>query len=163
MPEATSLAAALADGARQLHDVDALRSATGTWTGLRPGGGNVLHTFRLVHGRGEAGFDEAEVMVEGEWECAGAAHAPLEPHAALAEWNDGRLTVWTGTQTPFNVRRELAATFGLDEGGVRVVSPPMGGSFGAKTFTRIEAIAAALARKAGRCQCASCCPATRCS
>ena len=104
--------------------------------------------FRLVHGRGEAGFDEAEVIVEGEWECAGAAHAPLEPHAALAEWSDGRLTVWTGTQTPFNVRRELAGTFALDEGDVRVVSPPMGGSFGAKTFTRIEAIAAALARKA---------------
>ena len=113
-------------------------------------GGNVLHTFRLLHGRGEAGFDEAEVVVEGEWECAGAAHAPLEPHAALAEWSDGRLTVWTGTQTPFNVRRELAWAFGLDEADVRVVSPPMGGSFGAKTFTRIEAISAALARKAGR-------------
>ena len=108
----------------------------------------MLHTFRLLHGRGEAGFDEAEVIVEGEWECAGAAHAPLEPHAALAEWSDGRLTVWTGTQTPFNVRRELAAAFALDEADVRVVSPPMGGSFGAKTFTRIEAIAAALARKA---------------
>ena len=148
LPEATSLAAALADGAPQLHELDELRGAAGTWTGLRPGGGNVLHTFRLVHGRGEAGFDEAEVTVEGEWECAGAAHAPLEPHAALAEWSDGRLTVWTGTQTPFNVRRELAGAFALDEGDVRVVSPPMGGSFGAKTFTRIEAIAAALARKA---------------
>ena len=63
--------------------------AAGAWTGLRPGGGNVLHTFRLVHGRGEAGFDEAEVTVEGEWECAGAAHAPLEPHASLAEWRTG--------------------------------------------------------------------------
>ena len=58
--------------------------------------------------------------------------------------------MWTGTQTPFNVRRELAGAFGLDEADVRVVSPPMGGSFGAKTFTRIEAIAAALARKAAR-------------
>jgi CO/xanthine dehydrogenase Mo-binding subunit len=148
LPDATSLDAALADGAPQLHDVDELRRAAETWSGLRPGGGNVLHTFRLVHGRGEAGFDEAEVTVEGEWECAGAAHAPLEPHAALAEWSDGRLTVWTGTQTPFNVRRELAGTFALDEENVRVVSPPMGGSFGAKTFTRIEAVAAALARKA---------------
>ena len=117
--------------------------------GPAPGEGNVLHSFTLLHGRGEAGFDEAEVVVEGEWECAGAAHAPLEPHAALAEWSDGRLTVWTGTQTPFNVRRELAAAFALDESRVRVVSPPMGGSFGAKTFTRVEAIAAALARKAG--------------
>jgi CO/xanthine dehydrogenase Mo-binding subunit len=150
LPEATTLDAALADGAPQLHEIDELRRAEGTWSGLRPGGGNVLHSFRLLHGRGEAGFDEAEVTVEGEWECAGAAHAPLEPHAALAEWSDGRLTVWTGTQTPFNVRRELAGAFGLEEGAVRVVSPPMGGSFGAKTFTRVEAIAAALARKAAR-------------
>ena len=148
LPGATSLDAALAEGAPQLHPVEELRDAAGTWTGLRPGGGNVLHTFRLLHGRGEAGFDEAEVIVEGEWECAGAAHAPLEPHASLAEWSEGRLTVWTGTQTPFNVRRELASAFALDESDVRVISPPMGGSFGAKTFTRVEAIAAALARKA---------------
>jgi CO/xanthine dehydrogenase Mo-binding subunit len=48
------------------------------------------------------------------------------------------------------VRRELASAFALDESAVRVISPPMGGSFGAKTFTRVEAIAAALARRAGR-------------
>jgi CO/xanthine dehydrogenase Mo-binding subunit len=147
LPDATSLAVALGEDAPALHDVGALREATGTWSGLRPEGGNVLHTFRLVHGRGEAGFDDAEVVVEGVWECAGAAHAPLEPHASLAEWSDGRLTVWTGTQTPFNVRRELASAFSLDEEAVRIISPPMGGSFGAKTFTRVEAIAAALARK----------------
>jgi CO/xanthine dehydrogenase Mo-binding subunit len=150
LPDATSLAVALGDGAPELHDVGALRDATGAWSGLRPEGGNVIHRFRLVHGRGEAGFDDAEVVVEGVWDCAGAAHAPLEPHASLAEWSDGRLTVWTGTQTPFNVRRELASAFGLDEHAVRVVSPPMGGSFGAKTFTRVEAIAAALARKSER-------------
>jgi CO/xanthine dehydrogenase Mo-binding subunit len=150
LPEATTLDDALAGGAPHVHEIDELHRAEGTWSGLRPGGGNVLHSFHLVDGRGEAGFDEAEVTVEGVWECAGAAHAPLEPHASLAEWRDGRLTVWTGTHTPFNVRRELAAAFALDETAVRVISPPMGGSFGAKTFTRVEAIAAALARKAER-------------
>ena len=55
-----------------------------------------------------------------------------------------------GTQTPFNLREELARIFGLAPDRVRVVVPPMGGSFGAKTFLRTEAIAAALARKAGR-------------
>jgi CO/xanthine dehydrogenase Mo-binding subunit len=151
LPAAPDLDGALAAGAPLLHDVAGLAASTGAWAGLRPlPGTNVSHRFRLVHGRGEAGFDEAEVVVEGRWSCAGAAHAPLEPHAALAEWRDGRLTVWTGTQTPFNVRRELAGVFGLPDEAVRVVAPPMGGSFGAKTFTRIEAIAAALARKAGR-------------
>ncbi len=74
----------------------------------------------------------------------------MEPHACTAEWADGRLTVWTGTQTPFNVRAELASVFGLDPLDVRVVVPPMGGSFGAKTFCRLEPVVAALARKAGR-------------
>ena len=74
----------------------------------------------------------------------------MEPHAALAEWEAGRLTVWAGTQTPFNMRTDLAGLFGLDERDVRVVAPPMGGSFGAKTFVRTEAVVAALARKAER-------------
>jgi CO/xanthine dehydrogenase Mo-binding subunit len=74
----------------------------------------------------------------------------MEPHACVAQWAGERLEVWTGTQTPFNLREELARVFGMDPGAVRVVCPPMGGSFGAKTFLRVEAIAAALARKAGQ-------------
>ncbi len=61
-----------------------------------------------------------------------------------------RLTIWTGTQTPFNLRADLACAFGVDEERVRVIAMPMGGSFGAKTFVRHEAPLAALARKAGR-------------
>ena len=63
----------------------------------------------------------------------------MEPHAALAEWGDGRLTLWTGTQTPFNRAPTSPLAFGLDEEDVRVIAPPMGGSFGAKTFVRLEA------------------------
>jgi CO/xanthine dehydrogenase Mo-binding subunit len=150
LPAATDLDAALAAGAPPVHDVEEVAGRPGAWAGMRPlAGTNVCHRSRLISGRGEAGFDEAEVVVEGEWTTASAQHAPMEPHACLAEWRDGRLTVWTGTQTPFNVRRELAGTFRLPEADVRIVSLPMGGSFGAKTFTRIEAIAAALARRAG--------------
>ena len=150
LPAATDLEAALAEGAPLIHDVQEVAARPGAWAGMRPlAGTNVSHRARLVCGRGEAGFDEAEVVVEGEWTTASAQHAPMEPHACLAEWQDGRLTIWTGTQTPFNVRRELAGTFRLAETDVRIVALPMGGSFGAKTFTRIEAIAAALARRAG--------------
>ena len=42
----------------------------------------------------------------------------MEPHAALAEWEDGRLTLWSGTQTPFNTRADLAGLFGMP-GGAR--------------------------------------------
>ena len=118
---------------------------------LRPvEGTNVCHRFRIRHGRGEDGFADAEVVVEGEWTSAGAQHSPMEPQATLCEWVDGRLVVEGGTQTPFNLRTELAVIFGIEEAAVRVIVPPMGGSFGLKTFCRVEPIVAALARQAGR-------------
>ena len=83
--------------------------------GVRPlPGTNVCHRFRLVTGDVAAGFDAADVVVEEAFRTASAAHVPMEPHAALAEWEDGRLTVWAGTQTPFNTRADLAGLFGLE-------------------------------------------------
>ena len=58
--------------------------------------------------------------------------------------------MWAGTQTPFNTRADLAGVFGIEPERIRVIAPPMGGSFGAKTFVRLEAVVAALARKAQR-------------
>jgi CO/xanthine dehydrogenase Mo-binding subunit len=113
-------------------------------------GTNVCHRFRIRHGDVAQGFEAAEAVVEETYRVAGAAHAPMEPHAAVAEWEDGRLTLWTGTQTPFNVRSDLAGCFGIAEDAIRVIAPAMGGSFGAKTFVRLEALVAALARKAGK-------------
>jgi CO/xanthine dehydrogenase Mo-binding subunit len=113
-------------------------------------GTNVCHRFRIRHGDVTQGFAQADAVVEETYRVAGAAHVPMEPHAALAEWQDGRLTLWSGTQTPFNLRSDVAGLFGLPEDAIRVVAPPMGGSFGAKTFVRLEALVAALARKAGR-------------
>jgi CO/xanthine dehydrogenase Mo-binding subunit len=112
--------------------------------------GDLCYRFRLRHGDVGDGFAQAEVVVEETYRTASAAHAPMEPHATLAEWADGRLTLWSGTQTPFNVRADLAGLFDLPEEAIRVIAPPMGGSFGAKTFVRLEALVAALARKAGR-------------
>ncbi|HEU5321219.1 MAG TPA: molybdopterin cofactor-binding domain-containing protein, partial [Methylomirabilota bacterium] len=118
---------------------------------VRPiAGTNVCHRFRIRHGDVGQGFEDAEVVVEETYRVAGAAHAPMEPHAAVAEWEDGRLTLWSGTQTPFNVRSDLAGCFGVPEAAIRVIAPAMGGSFGAKTFVRLEALVAALARKAGK-------------
>ena len=117
---------------------------------LRPDGRNVCHRFRLRAGLGRDGFTEAEVVVEETFTVAGAAHVAMEPHATLAYWAEGRLHVITGTQTPFNLRRDLAALFRIPQEMIRVVVAPMGGSFGAKTFMRTEPVTAALARKAGR-------------
>lgn len=78
------------------------------------------------------------------------AHTPLETRAALAEWDGGRVTVWTGTQVPFGVRRQVASAAGVDEADVRVVVPPTGGAFGGKHAGDVATEAALLARAVGR-------------
>jgi CO/xanthine dehydrogenase Mo-binding subunit len=78
------------------------------------------------------------------------AHAPLEPRAAVAEWSGGRLTVWTGTQRPFGVRRELAEAFRLPEEKVRVIVPDTGSGYGGKHSGETAIEAARLARAAER-------------
>jgi isoquinoline 1-oxidoreductase len=79
-----------------------------------------------------------------------AQHAPLEPRAAVAEWSDGKLTVWTATQNPFGVRRELAGAFHLNEDKVRVIVPDFGGGFGGKHTGETAVEAARLAQAAGK-------------
>src|SRR5262249_34933783 len=77
-------------------------------------------------------------------------HAPLEPRAAVAEWKDGTLTVWTGTQRPFGVRDELAAAFHLSQDRVRVIVPDTGSGYGGKHSGEAAVEAARIAREAGR-------------
>lgn len=142
---------AVAPGAPLVHPQAAQSAEEAVSIGVRPlAGTNVCHRFRLVSGDVAAGFEHADVIVSEAFRTPSAAHAAMEPHVAVAEWIDGTLTVWAGTQTPFNTRTDLAALFGVPEKQVRVIAPPMGGSFGAKTFVRTEALVAALARKAGR-------------
>jgi nicotinate dehydrogenase subunit B len=78
------------------------------------------------------------------------AHVPLEPRAALAQWHDGNLTVWTGTQRPFGVRAQLATEFGLDKAHVRVIVPETGAGYGGKHAGDAAIEAARLARAVGR-------------
>jgi isoquinoline 1-oxidoreductase len=77
-------------------------------------------------------------------------HAPLEPRAAVAEWSEGKLTVWTGSQNPFGIRSELVRTFHLPEDHVRVVIPDFGGAFGGKHTGEYAVEAARLARAANK-------------
>jgi isoquinoline 1-oxidoreductase len=78
------------------------------------------------------------------------AHVPLEPRAAVAEWSDGKLTVWTGTQRPFGVRTELAETFHIPEDRVRVIMPDMGSAYGGKHTGEAAIEAARLAKAVNR-------------
>lgn len=78
------------------------------------------------------------------------AHVPLEPRAAVAEWTDGRLTVWTGTQRPFAVRTELAEAFHIAESRVRVIAPDTGSAYGGKHTGEAAVEAARLAQGANK-------------
>jgi isoquinoline 1-oxidoreductase len=90
------------------------------------------------------------VRVDATYTTAWIAHVPLETRAAVACWDGGRLTAWTGTQVPFGVRRYLAEALGLDEVDVRVIVPPTGGGFGGKHGGDVALEAARLARAADR-------------
>jgi CO/xanthine dehydrogenase Mo-binding subunit len=141
---------AVAPGAPLLHRHAGASARDAVSIDVRPiEGSNVCHRFLIRHGDAARAMADADVVVEEVYRTPSAAHMPLEPHAALAEWEGDRLTLWTATQTPFNVRADLAGVFGVAEERIRIVAPPMGGSFGAKTFVRLEALVAALARKAG--------------
>jgi nicotinate dehydrogenase subunit B len=78
------------------------------------------------------------------------AHVPLEPRSAVAEWSDGKLTVWTGTQRPFGVRTELADAFRVPESQVRVIVPDTGSAYGGKHTGEFAVEAARLAKAAGK-------------
>ncbi|MBZ0101267.1 MAG: molybdopterin-dependent oxidoreductase [Thermoanaerobaculia bacterium] len=90
-----------------------------------------------------------EAMVAATFHKGYVAHAPIEPHTAVAEWAGDRMTVWASTQTPFPTRSSVAAALGLDEDKVRVITPYVGGGFGGKSAHRQAVEAARLARAAG--------------
>ena len=108
------------------------------------GGGNTKQ------GSMKDGLAGADKKVEATYTIAYIAHAPLEPRAAVAEWTDGKLTVWTGTQRPFGVRGELATAFGVATDKVRVIVPDMGSGYGGKHTGEAALEAARLAKKAGK-------------
>jgi isoquinoline 1-oxidoreductase len=98
----------------------------------------------------EKGLAEADHKLQSTYTIAYIAHAPLEPRAALAEWKDDRLTMWTGTQRPFGVRGDLARALNVKEDQIRVIVPDMGSGYGGKHTTEAPLEAARLAKAAGK-------------
>ncbi|HJZ67100.1 MAG TPA: molybdopterin cofactor-binding domain-containing protein [Blastocatellia bacterium] len=96
------------------------------------------------------GLAAADKKLQQTYTVAYIAHAPLEPRAAVAQWANGKLTVWTGTQRPFGVRSELAEAFRIPEERVRVIVPDTGSGYGGKHTGDAAVEAARLAREAGK-------------
>ena len=99
----------------------------------------------------EKGFQEADVIVESEYETQTVHQGYIEPHVATAQWStDGRLTIWTATQGAFGVRATTCGILELPESAVKVVPTEIGGGFGAKGVTYLAPVTAVLAKKSGR-------------
>ena len=152
LPAVTTLAEALEPGAALVHERTPLAGHFADLSSLRPEPGtNVCHRFDYARGRVDDALAAADVVVEDTFAFPRVQHVSMEPHAALAAWDDeGGVTVWASTQNPFSVRVELAKMFGVPLGRIRIVVPLVGGGFGGKTYAKLEPIVVALARVARR-------------
>jgi len=100
---------------------------------------------REIKGSPDETFKTAHQAQRESYHIAYIQHAPMEPRAAVAEWENGKLTVWTGTQQPSRVHEDLARAFRLANGDVRVIVPDTGGGFGGKHTSEVAVEAARLA------------------
>lgn len=110
----------------------------------------VLREGALRDGDGDHVWSECDVVVEGVYETPAQQHMYMEPVATVAAPTpDGKLTIWTATQSLFRVQQIVAHVLDLPMPRVRVIGARVGGAFGGKTEATNQPIAAALARAAG--------------
>jgi CO/xanthine dehydrogenase Mo-binding subunit len=114
--------------------------------------GNITKHVNLQFGPVDEAVAGAAAVVRQTYRYAGSTHTPIEPHCAVARVDaDGNLTVWSSTQIPHYLQRELARVLGLPQSRVRVIQPLLGGAFGGKSDPfSLEFCVAKLALKTGR-------------
>lgn len=117
---------------------------------LPPRDGNICYSYHIDRGEVEAGFAHADFIVENQYTFPAVYQYAMETHTVIAQVEANEITVWATCQHPFLVRAELAALFEVPLNSVRVIVPYLGGGFGSKSYTKMEPITVALARKAGR-------------
>jgi CO/xanthine dehydrogenase Mo-binding subunit len=106
---------------------------------------NIASEMNFKRGDVEAGFAEADCVIEQTWRSAMVHQSYIEPHSVIADYDAaGDLSVWTSTQAPFYIRDELAQTLGIPENRIRVTATEVGGGFGGKIYLT-ELMVAALA------------------
>ena len=92
-------------------------------------------------------FAGAPNQLDANYTTPDQSHAMMEPHASIASWDGGKVTVWTSNQWITPSKADLATTLGIPAANVRLVSPYIGGGFGGKLFLRTDALMAALAAR----------------
>jgi 4-hydroxybenzoyl-CoA reductase alpha subunit len=115
-------------------------------------GPNVHKNVALQFGDLDRAFEQADLVREDVFFFEGNNHLPMEQHAAVAQWgSDGKLTLWSSTQTPHYVHRLVAKALDVPAAHMRVIATPVGGGFGGKTdpFAH-EIVACQLSKLTGR-------------
>ena len=112
---------------------------------------NIAKHFRFLKGDPAKGFEEADLVIEREFNTATVHQGYIETHNATAIWNaDDSCTVWCSTQGAFNVRSQVAKLLQVGESKVKVVPMEIGGGFGGKISVYLEPVAALLSKKTGQ-------------
>lgn len=119
--------------------------------------GNISKHVDLSFGDVEGNLAASDLVVEQDYFFEGTTHTPIEPHCAIGDWKAddrtgrGHLTLWSSTQVPHYLHRELARVLGLDQSQIRVIQPALGGAFGGKSEPfDLEFVVSLLSMKTGR-------------
>ncbi|MDA0301746.1 MAG: xanthine dehydrogenase family protein molybdopterin-binding subunit [Chloroflexi bacterium] len=151
LPAVVDVREAMLDTAPILHDE--LRTTVRA-RGVDPAADkptNIALHMRLEKGDLDAGFAEADVVIEREFETAMAHQGYIEPQNGSAWWDrDGNITIWTSVQGTFNTRDQLAAVLKVPASRIKVIPMEIGGGFGGKNPIYLEPVAAILSRKSRR-------------
>jgi len=148
LPPVVDVERALLPTAPLVHDTPPPLGRQGRWRTVP--GTNVCARVTLEQGSTEQGFREADVVLERTYTFPRVFHYTMEPHGAVASATPAELTVWTNTGHPYQLRQELADMFEFDLARIRVVVPYVGGSFGGKSFPKLEPLAAVISATVGR-------------
>jgi CO/xanthine dehydrogenase Mo-binding subunit len=147
-----------ADEALSLIQVDyeELPFAAGIEAALKPGApliheekhGNIGTHEKVTRGDVDTGFAESDEIAEDWFTFPMVYHYAMEPHSAMAQFDDDGITVWSSAQHPFQVRGDISRVFKVPVGKVRMIISYLGGGYGSKSYTKFEPLVVALARKA---------------
>jgi len=111
-------------------------------------GTNISNHFRIRKGDIEAAWSQCAAVVERVYRIPHVQHVPIEPHVAVARVEEnGKVTLWGSSQSPFAQRNLIAKALGISQSDVQVVAPYVGGGFGSKAGVSMEALAVAIAMK----------------
>ena len=147
LPPAMTVRQAMEPHAPLLHE-DLFTSELGE---LSDKPSNIASHMAFEAGDLDAGFQQAEVVLEREYETASVHQGYIEPHNSTAFWNtDGQLNIWCSTQGPFVVRTNVADILRHPVSRVKVTPMEIGGGFGGKITAYLEPIAALLSKKSGQ-------------